>query len=145
MSAISGKDGDVIKDGIQVCETTKWSVTLKSNNPAYASNCSSGAKRRRAGVTDASGTIEGKYDPGRPMYGTGVGQIKEGAEVVLYLYFDDYQYIDAPIVIDDVKFDTDMDTGEIISFTANFSQRESFTINNAEESSASSSSSSSTS
>ena len=146
MSAISGKNGDVVKDGVSICETTKWDFTAKANNGSgYASNCSNGAKRRKGGTTDASASLEGKWDPGSPVYGTGAGQLKEGTEVVLYLYLDDYQYIEFPAVVDDFKWTVDMDSGDIIGWTCALSEMDAWTSHLAEESSNSSSSSSSSS
>lgn len=145
MAAITGLDGDVIKDGIQVCETTKWTFEATSNNPAYGSNCSGSRKRRAAGARDATGTLEGKWDPGRPVYGTGTGQFIEGSIVRLYLYINDNQYLDVPAVIDSFRWEVDMDTGDLVTWVANFSESDAWTANVAEESSNSSSSSSSSS
>lgn len=143
--AISGKDGDVIIQGTQVCEVTKWTYKETANNPTYASNCSRGGKKRRAGTTDSSGTIEGKWNPGRPVYGDGAGQLRAGREVRLFLYLDQYQYIDVRAVFDTWSLDVDIDSGDIIGWTSDWSQMSPPTMNFAEESSLSSSSDSSSS
>lgn len=144
-NGISGKDGDVIVDGIAVWEAKKWSFTPKSNNPSYASNKTAGYKRRVAGIKDGTGNIEGVWNPGQPVYGTGSGQISEGKEINPYLYINDNQYFDVPALADDFAIDVDMDNGDIVAWTSAFGSNGAWTNNTTEESSLSLSSSSSTS
>ena len=142
MAAISGKDGDVIVLGTQVCEVTKWSINETSTNPTYASNCSGGRKRRSGGQLDAVGSCDFKWDPGRPLYGTGAGQVKTGAAVRLALYIDDYQWIDVPAIISAFKLEVDIDAGAIIGGSFDWEESDAPTWHVGEESSNSSSSSS---
>ena len=145
MAAITGIEGDVIKDGVQICETTKWSFEPTSNNFPYVSTKTRGYTRREAGSKDGSGSIEGKWDPASPVYGTGNGQVQEGASVTLLLYLDDFQYLSIPALLKDFRWEVDMDTGDLVTWVANFSESDAWTANVAEESSNSSSSSSSSS
>lgn len=114
---ISGKDGDVKIGATSICEIRKWSFNPKSNNPSYASNKTSGYKRRVPGVKDGSGTLEGAWDPATPA----VSVIDVGTEVTLLLYINATQNYSVPSVIDSFKLDVDVDEGEIVSWTADFS------------------------
>lgn len=114
---ISGKDGDVKIGATSICEIRKWSFNPKSNNPSYASNKTSGYKRRVPGVKDGSGSLEGAWDPASPA----VSVIEVGTEVTLLLYINATQNYSVPSVIDSFKLDVDVDEGEIVSWTADFS------------------------
>ena len=114
---ISGKSGDVKIGATSICEIRKWSFNPKSNNPAYASNKTSGYKRRVPGVKDGSGSLEGAWDPASPA----ISVIEVGTEVTLLLYITATQNYSVPSVIDSFKLDVDVDEGEIVSWTADFS------------------------
>lgn len=113
---ISGKDGDVKISGTAICEIMKWSFNPKCNVPAYASNKTSGYKRRVAGVKDGSGSMEGAWDPATPA----ITVIDPGTGATLRLYINATQYYDVPAVIESFKLDVDVDTGEIVKWSADF-------------------------
>ena len=148
-NGISGINGDVVVLGVSLYEATKFSLMLKSNNQAYASNRTNGYKKRVAGVKDGSGNIDGVWDPGNPIYGTNIaGQLREGSTPQLYLYPNDNQYWNVYAIIDQFKIDVDFDEGSIVSWTFDFStngQWEQDTVIDESSNSSSSSSSVSTS
>lgn len=138
--AISGVNGDVLIEEEQLQEVRKWTFKPTQNNPSYGSNRTAGYKKRVPGIKDATGSIGIAYVPGQPVYGTGPGQIREGAQPELALYIDDFHYIDAPVIIDSMTFEVDLDEGSIVTCDADFSASGLWTANFVEQSSSSSSS-----
>jgi hypothetical protein len=146
-NAISGQDGDVVISGQALYELKKWSASFKSANQAYGSNATAGYKKRVAGIKDCSGSCDGVWDPGNPIYGTGgvAGQVREGMAPQVYLYIDAAQYWNVPCMVDDFKIDVDLDNGDIVGWAFNFSGNGQWTFDTVVEESSASSSSSSTS
>ena len=112
---ISGKNGKVTVASTDIGDVTKWSLDLESNNPAYASNSTSGVKKRVAGVKDSSGSIEYKLDSAAAL------PLAAGDTVTLKLYINASKYYQGDVIIDKVGVVTDIDTGEIVAQTAQFS------------------------
>ena len=146
-NGISGQDGDVVIAGQALYEVEKWSISFKSANQAYASNVTAGYKKRVAGVKDCSGAVTGAWDPGNPAYGTGgvAGCVHEGSTPQIYLYIDASQYYNVPGIVDTFKMDVDLDNGNIVAWTFDFSGNGQWTFDFVIEESSNSSSSSSTS
>jgi hypothetical protein len=124
IGAISGKSGNCLTlpiggtgTGTEIAELTKWSFNPKCNNPAWASNRTAGFKRRRAGIRDGSGSIEGKWDPGDPI----TDHLEDGTEVQLNLVTTGAQQFTVPAIIDGLKLDVDLDSGDIIGWSADWS------------------------
>lgn len=127
IGAISGKNGNVTflplpisgtpGTPTEVAELTKWSFNPKSNNPAWASNRTGGFKRRRSGIRDGSGSMEGKWDPADPI----TDYLEDGSEIQLNLVTAGTQQFVVPAIIDGIKLDVDLDSGEIIGWSADWS------------------------
>jgi hypothetical protein len=120
-NGISGRGGDVLigtgPTPTQVVEITKWSFNPKATNPGYRSNRTQGFTKRVPGYKDASGSIEGKWDPTNPI--TAVIDIAQS--VTLNLQFVGTQRIIAPALVDSIKLDVNLDTAEIIGWSIDFS------------------------
>lgn len=119
---ISGKGGNVFLDaapapGVEVAELMKWSFNPKSNNPAWASNRTAGFKRRVAGVRDGSGSCEGKWDPNDPL----TDHLEDGASVTLNLQLSTTHFFVVPAIVDGIKVDVDLDSGEVIGWSFDWS------------------------
>lgn len=118
VSGIGAVSGGGVKVGATtIAEVKNWSFNPKSNNPAYSSNKTGGYKERVAGVKDGSGSLEGVWDPA-DMF---IAVIDVGTEVTLDLFITATQKFVVPAIIDDYDFTVDMDEGEIVGWTANFS------------------------
>lgn len=112
MAVISGKNGSVGS----YSEITGWSLNWTSNNPSYASSDTAGWKKRVAGMQDVTGSFEGKWD--------GSAEVAAGDEVSgLVLNLDASQSYTLDAVIDGVSFECNIDDGEIIGFSVDFSVR----------------------
>lgn len=109
MATISGKDGQVN----DFDDITGWSINVTSNNSAYASSSTAGWKKRVAGVRDWSGSFSGKFNDVLP--------VAEGEEVALTLALDDTDSFSGTAVIDQISLQVDVDNGDVVGFTANFS------------------------
>lgn len=146
-NGISGKNGNVVVNGVSIYELTKWSGSFKSNNPAYSSNKTNGHKKRVPGIKDANGAMDGVWDPGNPIYGTNIaGQLREGVATQAYLYIDANQYYNVYLIVDQFKIDVDLDEGAIVGWSIDWAADGAWAIDTVvEESSESSSSSSSSS
>jgi len=116
-AGVSGQFGDVKIGSTQISEVCKWNFNPKANNPAYSSNKTGGYKARVAGIKDGSGAIEGKWDPANPA----TAVIDVATLVTLKLYLTATVFYSVPAIIDALKIDVDIDTGDIVSFSADFS------------------------
>lgn len=117
MAALSGKNGKITIGSSDLAEITSWSFNPTSNNPAWASSSNAGYKVREAGVKDGSGSFEGKYDKADQIN----DRITVGDKVTLLLYIDASSFFSVPAIIDSISYEVDIDDGEIVSFTCDFS------------------------
>lgn len=123
MAAISGKNGSVETtsgsgggDGAQT-EITGWTFNTTSNNPSWASSTNPGYKKRVAGVKDGSGTVNGKYDSSNAIFDT----FEPGVTVTLTLKLNNSNYYEVPAIVDDFNLEVDMDNGDVVGWSMNFS------------------------
>lgn len=116
-NGISGIGGDLLIAGTQIHEVKKWSFKPKIDTKDYASNITAGYKKRVLAVKDASGTIDGVWDPWDPI----TTQMDVGSLVTLHLQLMTGQFISAPSIIDDLSIEVDIETGAVESWTASFS------------------------
>lgn len=117
---ISGKSGDCLigaTPGTQVTELTKWGFNPKCGTSAWASNRSGGYKKRVAGNKDGSGSMEGKWDPTAPI----TDMLEEGTEVTLNLVITGAQKYIVPAIIEGIKLDVDLDSGDVVGWSADWS------------------------
>ena len=116
MATISGKLGKVQSGGSDIDEVTKWNLKLTDSAPSYCSSSTGGWKTRRSGVNDGTGTFDAKLNPtasGKPPVG-------QGSAVTLNLYLNASLFFIVPALISDMDYTTDIDTGEVIGYTASF-------------------------
>lgn len=134
MSGFSGKGGKVKVGSTAIAEVTKWNFKPTSNNPSWGSSSSNGYKKRVAGVKDGSGSFDVKIDRSSLFLAT----VKEGDEVTLNLYLEthfdnatppveDSKYYIVPAIIDSVDVNVDVDNGEPVSATIEFSSNGAWT------------------
>lgn len=118
MAGISGKDGTVATAGGAVAEVTNWKLDMTSNNPAFASSDSAGAKQRVPGVKDGSGSLEAVA----LVADTGVdSELDEGDLVTLTLDTGDGPVYTVPSIIDKVAMEVDVDDGNLVKYAIDFS------------------------
>lgn len=117
MATISGKNGKVTAGGAAIADVTRWELTLKSKNPAYASSSTDGWKTRRPGVREGSGAISFKLD----LAQNPLGSLQEGMMIDLRLYLDSAKFYQLPAIVDEVRWLVDIDDGEIVGGEARFS------------------------
>lgn len=118
MAGISGKNGKIMIGANTVGEITGWRYTETSNNPAWSSSGTSGHKTRVAGVGDGSGSADFKYDPSDTPESEG---IVKGALLTLLLYINATVYHSVPAIVDSISYEVDVDEGETVSGTFDFS------------------------
>lgn len=108
-----------------VTEITNWSLTKTSNNPAYASGATDGVKTRKPGVKDSNGSVQFK------LPGSGALPYDEGEEVTLQLATGTGapgwaspvtgHTFNVPAIIDQIQLEVDVDNGEIVGGSFDFS------------------------
>jgi hypothetical protein len=118
-NGISGTIGDVLYNtgGAKVSEVKSWSFNPKQESKSYSSNKTGGGTKRISSTKDASGTIEGVWDAWDPI----TDHFEPGSEVTLKLQHYTNQWWIVPVLIDDMSFDVDIETGDVQSWSANFS------------------------
>ncbi len=117
MAVISGKDGKVMIGAGAVADITYWTLTTMALNPAYASSATGGYRKRVGGVKDGGGLIRGKLDLADAV----TDDLNEGDTVTLLLYLNASKFYTVPAVIDRLRFEVDIDTGDVVSWEADFS------------------------
>ncbi len=111
MAVISGKDGNLTRDGVQLCPIINWTLSRTSNNPDYAANDTGGKKARVKGVTDSSGTF---------ILNSEAAPVAEGDKIVLLLETGVSSYSEDAIV-DEISTECDITDGGIVAWTVNWS------------------------
>lgn len=117
MAVISGKDGKVMIGAATVADITYWSFTTAAQNPAYASSATAGHRKRLGGVKDGGGVIRGKLDLADAV----TDDFNEGDAVTLLLHLNAAKFYTVPAVIDRLRFEVDIDTGDVVGWEAEFS------------------------
>lgn len=107
---VSGKDGNVTKDGVTVLGITNWKTTAKSTNPEYVDNEGAGWTNREAGAKDWSGSFELSRPP---AFG-------EGTKLAFCGYTGGDTW-SGNIIVDSVDVNVDLATKAIVGYTVAFS------------------------
>ena len=119
MTLISGKTGNAQIAGSDLLDVTGWNFTPTSNNPSYASSDTNGYKRRLGGVKDASGSVTVKWDDSASPYTQSGFDV--GVLISFNLFTDGSQKYIVPGIIDSVGVTVDINDGEIVEMTIDFS------------------------
>lgn len=115
MAAFTCLGGKVTVDAADVPDATKWTWNPKNETQAYASSDTGGWRKRLPGVYDGSGSWECKAQSATPP-------VKPGALVSLTLTLaTGVAFAAGPAIIDDISTEVDLDTGNIVAWTINFS------------------------
>lgn len=117
MATLSGKDGKVMIGGVALADITGWSLETTSANPAYASSSTGGYKKRLAGVKDAKGRMTFKLNAADPI----TDDLNEGDSVTLLLYLNATKFYSVPAIIDALRLEVDIDSGQVVCGVAEFS------------------------
>ena len=112
MAVFSGVGGSVTGGGSSA-QITSWSFNPTSNNSSWGSSSTNGYKDRVAGVKDGSGSVEGKWDGSQAMV--------EGTEYTLVLNTSGGTAFTVPCFIDSFSVEVDIDEGEVVGWSAEFS------------------------
>lgn len=124
MAGISGVGGSV-DSGSELAEITTWTFTTTSNNSAWASSTNPGYKKRVGGVRDCSGTVNGKFNGDLTDY----DDLEAGASVTLTLKINATHYYTVPALVDEFNLEVDMDNGEVVGWSLNFSGNGAWSVN----------------
>ena len=111
MGTISGKDGNLTIDGVQICPVTNIKLTRTSDNPDYAANDTGGKKARVAGIKDVTGSFR-INDTDAPVV--------EGDSVTMLIHDGSNDYTEE-VIIDEIDEEIDIDTGAIVGWDVTFS------------------------
>ena len=115
---MSGKDGTLYREGVEVVPVNNWKLSLDVSLHAYAANDTNATKRRVAGVEDSTGsfTVGVESDAGACC------PVTRGEHVTLQLHIDDTgnNYYEVPVVIGSFELDCDINDGGPLIWTVNF-------------------------
>ncbi len=119
MAVLSGKDGSVTWNGGAISQVTAWKCTETAHNSAWASSSTAGYRHRVCGTRDWSGWFAAKYD-GSIAATVGQGTIS-GTPVSLVLQIGPSETLTGNAIIDEVELEVDVNTGDVVGYTCNFS------------------------
>ena len=109
MTVYSGKGGTCSDGGDQI---TSWSLSITSNNSSWGSTSTNGYKDRVVGVKEGSGSIEGKWNGSAPF------TVGESTTLTLGTGSGTFG---VPCLIDGLSLDVNIDDGEVVGWSAEFS------------------------
>jgi hypothetical protein len=101
-------------------EVRVWNISPSTETKEYASSSTAGAKRRISSTDDFDGSIEVYVDDSN-RFDAGTLDIMRGEIGWLKLYEDDTTFHIAAVFIDSVDYEADIEGGEILAATINFS------------------------
>lgn len=115
---ISGNDGSatILGSPNNNFEIGKWTFASKTDLHSYASSKSGRRKITVAGNGMATGNMEGKQRSDDPSY----AHVQDGDTLHVQLNFDNDHFIDAHVVVGEVSYDVDTDSGDLETFTCAF-------------------------
>lgn len=114
MPVISGKNGTV-STGSAVTDVLNWRLNRSSNNSAFATSNTAGYKNRVAGTADWSGSISVVRNT------NAVIQFVVGSTYNLVLTEDGTKNWNGAMIVDSLEEMVNIDTGDYIGVTVNFS------------------------
>jgi len=117
MALFSGKDGKLFVDSTELADITRWRFKTVAKNVAYASSATGGFRRRLKGVKDGSGSLQFKLNATDPL----TEQFDEGDQITLKLYVDATHFFTVPAVIDAIETVTEIEDGNVVGGTVEFS------------------------
>lgn len=101
----SGKYGDIrLSTGTQLAEATNWKASIKSNNPAFATNVTPGWKKRVGGVKDGELSFD-LLDNANAYFDVG-----DAISIALYTSTS-VLWTTMPVLVDDYGLEVDIDNG----------------------------------
>jgi len=117
MAYLSGKNGTLKLGGNAVAHIRNWTIDDTSNNPTFATNATSCAKTRIAGVKDSTGTFEYVIDDG-----AGSVPLVSGSTATAQFHIDgtDSNYYECGIIIDSAGNGADINDGGEVVVTYNW-------------------------
>jgi hypothetical protein len=116
MTMISGKDGHVLVDASPLAAVTRWSFETLSAGVSFASSATGGYRRRTRGAKQGRGKIEFLAERDNPW----IEALSAGARVTLRLAIDPSGYFVAPVVLEEVRIETNVDSGAAVAGAASF-------------------------
>lgn len=116
-SPLGSKNGKITLNSTEVLDVTSWNVEKVADNKPYASSSTAGYRKRVSGVKDWTGTLEvlPNDTPKLESY-CEVGDTK-----TVELFLDGTLKYSGPIIIDKIGVKVDIQSGEVIAGTVDFS------------------------
>lgn len=113
MAVFSGNGGSVSAGG-DVAEVTKWTAEESAAIDKFGSSSSGGWKNGVAGTKDIKGSVEAKIDAAEGM------PFDAGDSVSMVLTAVTGSTLSGTALIASISYETDIDTGKAVGFTANW-------------------------
>lgn len=109
MTAVSGQYGKILIGASVLVECTGWELDRSVELFDYASCATAGAKKRVAGVKDASVTLRGVMDPDDRIE----DYLDVGDAVTLKLFYTATKHHLVPVVVESINEGVDIEAGDI--------------------------------
>jgi len=116
MTFVSGKDGTLFVNDLEVIPITNWTIECTSAGKSYTANDTGGFKRRVVGVKDSRGSFELKLCSGEDL------PVCEGSSVTLELHTDDSgnNFYSLTAIVEKMSLEVDIDRGTVVTCVINF-------------------------
>lgn len=118
----TGGKADWSTDGVtyaNIPEVRKWTMTITRNAKEYASSSTGGGKRKLAGAENFDGSLDVYHDADNRLHALGMDA---GVTGYLKLWEDDTDFYIAPVYLDDVSTDVDIEGEGLVEGAVSFSR-----------------------
>lgn len=122
MPAFTGVGIGAVSKGVKlganfVPNVTNWKLNPKNETKAYASSSTAGWRKRLKSVSDISGSFDLKCDDTTKIESL----ISPGDIIAMELWYNQTLYHAGSACIEDISYEVDLDTGNIVAATVTFS------------------------
>lgn len=117
VTARSGGDGKIVVGTTKVARATQFNLTASASASEWGDSDSEGYTNRKTNRKDCTGQLQGKFDKNAKIYAL----FMPGDVVELTLWENSADYWNFPsALITDFQITYDMDTREVVGWTASF-------------------------
>lgn len=113
---ITGKDGKVEVDSVEIADITSWTLNPVSDNKPYVSSSTAGQTRRLKGNKDKTGSFVALIDEGSNF------AFDDGDIVAIKLILVSGKFWSGNVMIDSTDWNVDVLAADPVEVTVNFGQ-----------------------
>jgi hypothetical protein len=116
MAAISGKNGKILANSVEIADVRDWTLNRSNEDKPYNSSSTAGETRRVAGNNDSSGSFNIYSEDGN------IANIERGSVYTLHLYVNATQFYSVPAFIQSIEPTVSIESADLVGVSITFAQ-----------------------